>query len=964
MYKFISFLFSFLLLFSLNAVDYQVIEDQATLKILNPNLAKRETKKIKLNNGLQALIISDPEAVESGAMLSVNVGSFEDPEEYPGLAHFLEHMLFLGTKKYPIESEYQQYITKNGGQANAFTTTDTTSYLFTVQTDAFDEALDRFAGFFKEPLFNPSGVARELNAIDQEYAKNIENDSIRQIYVLKEQTNASHPFHKFNMGNSESLQNASKNILENWYRTHYSANLMRLVIYSPLSIDESINQVVSKFRNIPTIAKEPYAMDGVAFSPDGEGKYIYIQPVKDIRSLTIIWQLDAEIAKMEDTRPDALISHLLGHEGKNSLLEQLKREKLAIALASGATRLGDDFMILSIKIDLTEKGLKSIQQVITRVFQAIANLKERGLPKYVFDEVKKMAEINYQYQSKENEFTMLMKHGLLIHDENFASYPEKTNIIKKYSKEDFLGLVNTLTPANARFFILAPTDLTSAKADMTERWIGVKYSLKPIPKDIFKNWQRVLSNAEIDIPPPNEFIPDNLDLKQTKKTKDTVIPMPEVITDNDRALIYFSPDTKFNVPKVSWILQLKTPGISLQDPAQVAMGELFIKCLKDDLSNFAYSAQIGGLQYEITREDNGIKIAIVGLSNKAYTLLEEIVERIKTHQPSSEMFNIYKEALQRKYQNFSLESPYKQALELFKSVQYNDYVLEKEKLAAIRKITHAKFSEWVKNLFNETFIEATLYGNMDLNDAKQASNLLLKSFDKGIYKKDDHFKQQVVILPQDSGPHFVDAFTKAQGNVAYLAIENDSFSFVERAAQQILMQAIEEPFYSNLRTQQQTGYLVFSYPEEVERMLFNFFAVQSNTHDPRDLLARFEEFIESFLQESKTELPKNEFLSIKKALITKYEEPAKNIKEMGELLFHLAFKYDGDFLWIDKRVEGLKQVTYPEFLVLAKNFLGRENKKRLAILLKGEIPRDKRFSYTRSINWNTIKRASKYTSKD
>ena len=51
----------------------------------------------------------------------INSGHFQDPPHRPGLAHFHEHMLFLGTAKYPGENDFEQYLGRNGGSSNAFT---------------------------------------------------------------------------------------------------------------------------------------------------------------------------------------------------------------------------------------------------------------------------------------------------------------------------------------------------------------------------------------------------------------------------------------------------------------------------------------------------------------------------------------------------------------------------------------------------------------------------------------------------------------------------------------------------------------------------------------------------------------------------------------------------------------------------------------------------------------------------
>lgn len=86
----------------------------------SPNDA-RLYKYLQLPNKLEAIIISDPEADKSAASLDVRVGSALEPKTRHGLAHFCEHMLFMGTEKYPIENEYSEYLKNNGGHANAYT---------------------------------------------------------------------------------------------------------------------------------------------------------------------------------------------------------------------------------------------------------------------------------------------------------------------------------------------------------------------------------------------------------------------------------------------------------------------------------------------------------------------------------------------------------------------------------------------------------------------------------------------------------------------------------------------------------------------------------------------------------------------------------------------------------------------------------------------------------------------------
>ena len=100
----------------------------APSSIIKSRSDDREYKLLTLENDLQVLLISDPEADKSAASMDVNVGSAAEDKNFQGTAHFLEHMLFMGTAKYPDEKEYSQYLKENGGYSNAYTSWTNTNY--------------------------------------------------------------------------------------------------------------------------------------------------------------------------------------------------------------------------------------------------------------------------------------------------------------------------------------------------------------------------------------------------------------------------------------------------------------------------------------------------------------------------------------------------------------------------------------------------------------------------------------------------------------------------------------------------------------------------------------------------------------------------------------------------------------------------------------------------------------------
>ena len=111
--------------------------------------------------------------------------------------HFLEHVLFMGTKDFPLENGFDKYLSEHGGFSNAHTLPDMTSFFFQISSEYFKGALQRFAQFFSAPLLKAEAAQRELDAIDSENTDKSRDDSFRRYLVLQEIAQQAHPFSKY-----------------------------------------------------------------------------------------------------------------------------------------------------------------------------------------------------------------------------------------------------------------------------------------------------------------------------------------------------------------------------------------------------------------------------------------------------------------------------------------------------------------------------------------------------------------------------------------------------------------------------------------------------------------------------------------------------------------------------------------------------------------------------------------------
>jgi insulysin len=255
--------------------------------ILLPANDKRVHKHIVLPNGLSCTLVSDITTEKSSACCSVAVGSLCDPDNGQGLAHFLEHMLFMGTAKYPVENAYSAFLNDHGGSSNAYTAEEQTVYYFDVQNDFFGEALDMFASFFTCPLFGESSVSNEINAVHSENTKNLQADSWRMFQLLKSLSRPDHPFSHFATGNLETLQAAPqkdglniRDLMLQFYERYYSSNIMKLAVYGKESIEELEEMVIQKFSEVPNKGISPAVFPSDPFRSQEVSKALQVVPVR------------------------------------------------------------------------------------------------------------------------------------------------------------------------------------------------------------------------------------------------------------------------------------------------------------------------------------------------------------------------------------------------------------------------------------------------------------------------------------------------------------------------------------------------------------------------------------------------------------------------------------------------------------------------------------------------------------
>ena len=580
--------------------------------IVVPAIDTRGYRALTLANGIRVVLVSDAQTDKSAASLAVDRGSFDEPANIPGLAHFLEHMLFLGTDKYPAADEYQAFISTHGGTHNAYTAGDHTNYFFDIAPAQFAEGLDRFAQFFIAPRFDSTYVAREMNAVNSEYQLQVKDDSWRSNAVEKTALNPAHPASRFTIGSLTTLadrpQQTTRDALIRYYNQAYAPQNMTLTVYSGEPLDALETLVRNTFAAVPARRAVARAKLPPIALPKQLPARVEYRPERNEHSISFSFFLPGLDAQYKEN-PLGFLSSLLGDEGAGSLHASLKARGWIESLSAGGGRLDADNSVLTVQIGLTPDGVAHQDEIGDALF-AYLNLL-RGAPgnpstsaaaahkdvlTRLYDEQAQLARLAFDYQEPGRAMSYVTSLSV-----NQMRYPI-ADVLRGDSAFDHFDAalikrqLDRLVPANVLVSVANP----QAKTTQTERWFQVPYNTARLPEQLRTRWQHPAADSTLSLPPPNPFLPTSLALVAAASPADKPVQLPAAAGLS----LWHLADTDFRAPRASIVLRLQSdlPAASARANASLA---LLAALLGDELNTFAYPAALAGLSYDVRQDEIG-----------------------------------------------------------------------------------------------------------------------------------------------------------------------------------------------------------------------------------------------------------------------------------------------------------------------------------------------------------------------
>ncbi|KAI8109469.1 hypothetical protein M9434_000751 [Picochlorum sp. BPE23] len=879
----------------------------------------------------------------AAAALSVGVGHFCDPDELPGLSHYLEHMLFMGSEKFPDEHEYDAYLNQHNGSSNAFTEEESTTFHFECAPDAFWGALDRFAQFFIAPLFKQDAMEREVLAIDSEFSGVLQSDSCRLSQSRASMVAPGHPASKFGWGNKESLfdQPAAKGVnvrdrIIEYYKRFYSAERMNLVILSGEEISVMESWVEEHFAGIPCSDMTSRTRFDHMPLIRNDLQLSVIPSSRDENKVTVSFYLPSWLEKQYGKKAEDYISHLVGHEGKGSLLACLKHSEWATDLCAGVSEQNSSYWLFEITVTLTDSGLDAEPgcglRVVRAVFRYLDMLQSMEPQKWVWDEMKAIARLKWAYLEEEDPSDYVSQISSDMHHVPLHHILEWSFLHDEFDPALIQQILGYMVPERAAIELQTKSygkqvaRMTSMRSvsnvqEISEKWFQFDFSVCQLDPAVVRH-DRTQSEQMYHLPKQNPYIATDTSVVSKEHvsghrgipTRVSTSSSPDVFN----ATLFHLMDTEFRVPKISSFYKFHYT-ISDISPRHAALTHLTVKLLEDVLCEETYLADMAGMHYSIYMDGHGsIDFRIEGFSEKIDQLTHLVFSTLARLEFKDDDFARVKETVHRHYSN-ALIKPTKHATFLRLQTLKHQQVDPRDVMIEIQSIEGDQVRQFSKTLVEKGHLASLIIGNCTKEAAQNLCQIASNSL--GFTHSTSHMiphvmklqgniiRKEVAVNPQEEN-----------SSIEYYIQVGHAISAKERSLLDLVDQILYAPCYNILRTQKQLGYIVSSGTRLTHGVQGLCIVIQSRNHAAVHLEHEIDTFLIEFL-DTLTSMSDTEFENNKKALIEHKQQKDRNLSDQGERLWDALINRSGEFDHRQADIHALHTITHANVVDFYTNYI-------------------------------------------
>jgi protease-3 len=841
-------------------------QDAEPAVIISPN-DDRDYDLIELANGLEVILVSDPNAEKSAAALSIGLGAASDPEEYPGMAHYLEHMLFMGSAQFPEPDGFMAFTAEHGGMTNAYTGLDITNYMMMVENDALAEALDRFSSFFTDPLLDPTYIDKEKNAVNAEWSMRREQD-FRIIYRLARQLLGDHPANRFQIGNLESLADKTEGGLHAatvaFFEQYYSANLMKASLIGNLPLEALQALAERHFGEIPNKqAVKPEMLATIDFAEVG-AKRVHYAPQDDTRELRLDFIIDNN-SDLYDTKPSEYLSYILGSEMPDTPAVRLRDLGWASALMVSAdpARYGN-YGLFTFSVQLTPEGLAHREDITAMLLGYLNMLREQGIDDRYAEEFGTSMANRFRFLEKMDDFSYA--HELT---RAMQTYPARFAIEAPYrftgfDKEAVEAVLAQLVPQRLHVWEIDQAQVVSESLYFYEG----QYAVEPLVVPDAAALALQTADYQLALPAQNQLLPQQFELAITDST-------PDLVIDEPGLSVWLQGSEAFaDLPRGYTQIYLNSP-LRQQQVEAAVMLVLWSDLYGLEQTALINEAGIAGMGLNLGL-DEGLRLSISGFTDKQPALLATALAALRIN-PSAQSLDQAVDRFVRGLENRKRELPFRQLGRTLSSLTRTGFYDEASLLDAVAQVTPERFNAFVETVLETALVRVYLFGNYDAAFAQSLAATLRSALPAQRSAATSYARERVYSpVPGQTLVKNTDLPVEDLGMMLLYAAPEASVA--NEAIGRVLAGHIRNRAFDTLRTEEQLGYAAGGLTTTLQDHPMVGFYIQTPVKTPVEMLARFEAFAEEYAV-MLDELTPEQFDNLKSGVLTQLTEPPTNLSD-------------------------------------------------------------------------------------
>ena len=881
------------------------------IPINKPKYEKRNMMGGMLENKIKYALVYDKYLERSYVTVCVNVGHYANPKTYDGLAHFLEHMLFMGSKKYPDENHYSMKINEYGGSSNAYTSEMKTVYYFNVFDNGLDEIMDIFSRFFIDPLFKKDSIEREINAVNSEHNKNINNDMRRQSQLLLNLADMKSNINVFPTGSTETLKKDDiRDRLIEFYEKYYVSENISICIVSAKSIEEQMN-ILNSFSFIP-YKKAPEIIINRPLFKDNGNKVYFQKSIRNMYSITYNFEVPEQYYSR--TKDFIIFKRIFMNQSKNALTFHLKNMGFIDMIDIDFWNVG----IMCITLNLTKHGYDNIIFVNSVVIYCFNNIITMDIEKYA-EYYNKIFKIEWNYLNKTDpeflgqQLTESLFHTDIIeaYENNYMIYEIKTNseykkIFKQYIDNIIVIILaqeysnNTILKYKKNKYY--NTEYAEINSFLQKPFLQKPFLQKPfLQKKLDFKWGNV-NNMYLAIKPKvinnlNQTIPiyiDNMWYGACSEFKEPIVYVLLQFSNKH----YYNTSTNYILTKLCCNILNFLASIILYKPLEFAYN-----------INFVANPSLSNITINIEGFNDIKKIQLI--MNEIYNFIDNIKYNFKKLSKDyiDNLIKSYKEDIT----NINFLPPHIFVSYIIKSSLYKSEYINSILLDTIDNINKDMIEQYIISLFVNTSYMSIVYGN--INEPRHILDKFSSSFKS----------KEFILLPVKKVDNIIIMHPnpKEHSNCItyYYNINNNDIILLI-----LLVSIIQQDFFDILRTKHQLGYIVgLSYT----KMKNNYYLVEKvQSEKPIKLV---EEKLNNFNGNicdiiKKVDLTK--FIEkVKSDLLEKETSISEKFNKYVPEIILQEYQFDRNILLAEK----LKNVNINKLISFVEKYINKNNIKKIII---------------------------------